>query len=488
MNDDAFDLVVLGAGSAGYAAARVAATVHGARVALVDRGPLGGLCILAGCMPSKALIQAGKVAHAVKHAADFGITATPGPSDFATVMARKDRLIAGFAADRLAGLAALPNTELITGTARFVAPDAIAVGDRRIKAAHVVIATGSRPVSPPIPGLDAAGAIDSAQALNLKTLPASMLVIGGGVIALELGQFYARLGTRVTIVEAAPRLMAREDEDVSAVMLARLRREGLTIYVGATIARAERVADRPHLHLTTADGETLDLDAELLLVATGRAPDYDALGLETAQIQVANRKLVLDRCLRTTNPRVLAAGDATGASHLVHVAVAEGELAAHNAFAGCQPRPLTMSLYVAAAFTEPNVARVGLSETEAKAQNRQVLVGRYAFKDHGKANLLGEEDGFVKLLADPLTGALLGATCVGPEGAELIHELACAITLGATVERFLQVPHVHPTLAEIWTYPAEDLLDQLRTLPVDSSMSRPAGYGDDCPAPSQEGG
>ncbi len=473
---DRFDLVVLGAGSAGYAAARVAATELRARVALVDRGPLGGLCILAGCMPSKALIQSGRVAHTIATAGEFGIRVPDWACDFAAVMARKDRLIAGFARYRADGIRELPNTEVITGQARFVGPNVLEVGERRLTADRFVLATGSTPTVPPIPGLAEAGYMVSDQALTLAAKPASLIVIGGGVVALELGQFFARLGVAVTIVEVAPRLLAREDPDVSAVITRRLIKEGVTVHVGVKPVHVEQRGARKVVRVSFPDGEARDLVADALLVATGRKPNVAGLGLEAAGVKQEGARLTLTRCLQTTNEAIFAAGDVTGLSFLVHVAIAEGELAARNALLGCPPSPVAPHLYASAAFTEPQIARVGLSEAEARQLGRPVLVGRYDFADHGKAELLGETDGFVKLIADPFEGEILGATVVGPEGSELIHELAAAISLRATVEQFLQVPHVHPTLAEIWTYPAESIRAQMRKLP--HHLTLPAGYGD----------
>jgi pyruvate/2-oxoglutarate dehydrogenase complex dihydrolipoamide dehydrogenase (E3) component len=475
---DEFDLIVLGAGSAGYAAARVAATEHRARVALVDKGPLGGLCILAGCMPSKALLQSSRVAHLVEHAEAFGLEVPEWRPNFARIMARKDRLIGGFARDRREGIEQLPNTELITGEARFVGPTTIQVGDRTLSAPKVVLALGSRPLIPPVPGLQEVGYLLSDQLLTLEKLPESLMVIGGGIIALELGQFFARLGVKVTIVEAAPRLVAREDEDVSEVMARRLTREGIEIRTGVKPFHIERRGDRKAICFEGHGGTVDVIEAEEIVVATGREPAVHGLDLEVADVRLDGRRMVLNRCLQTTNPNIYAAGDVTGTSYLVHVAVAEGELAARNALMGCAPTPAPETLYISAAFTEPNIARVGLSEGEARQLGREVLVGKYLFADHGKAEILDETDGFVKLLADPRSGALLGATVVGPEGAELIHELACALTARMTVEQFLRVPHVHPTLAEIWTYPAEEILEQMRSRSLVETQLYPAGYND----------
>lgn len=478
MPAEAFDLIVLGAGSAGYAAARVATEELGARIALVDKGPLGGLCILAGCMPSKALIQSGRAANAIAEAGAFGLEVAGWKPDFRAVMARKDRLIQGFRNYRAEGIAKLANTTLVMGEARFLDGHTVQVGDRVLTAPKLILALGSRPMVPPIPGLEEAGYMLSEEVLTLSALPPSLIVIGGGVIALELGQFYARLGTRVTILEAAPRLMAREDADVCAVITRRLVKEGVAVHTGVKPLSAERRGDERVVRFEDAEGRAHEAAAAHMLVATGRRPAYDGLDLEKAGVRLEKRRLVLNRCLGTTNPDIYAAGDVTGGSFLVHVAIADGELAARNALLGCAPTPAPEHLFISAAFTEPNIARVGMSETEARSLGRQVLVGRYDFADHGKAEILNETDGFVKLIADPRTGELLGATVVGPEGAELIHEMATAITLRATVEQFLKVPHVHPTLAEIWTYPAEQILEQMRGLSRMESRLAPSGYND----------
>lgn len=473
-----FDLVVIGAGSAGFAAARIAAADLGAKVALVDKGPLGGLCILAGCMPSKALIQSSNVAHLVAHAAEFGIVGAGGKPDFPAIMARKDRLIESFADDRAERIETLPNTELVEGTARFLDRKVLLVGDRKLAAPKFVLALGSTPIIPPIPGLRETGYLLSDQVLALERRPESLVVIGGGFIALELGQFFARLGTHVTLLEAAGRLIAREDADVAEVITDRLRREGMELFTGIKNLVVERQGHQKIARFELPNGEIRTVQAAELAVATGREPNIRGLDLEKAGVRMEGRRMVLDRCMRTTNPDIYAAGDVTGGSYLVHVAIADGELAARNALTGCSPTPAPEHLFLSAAFTEPNIARVGLSEMEARQLGREVLVGRYRFSDHGKAAILAETDGFVKMLADPRTGEIVGTTIVGPNGAELIHEMACAITFRATVEQFLRVPHVHPTLAEILTYPAEEIMELMRTRARVQSTLYPAGYND----------
>lgn len=472
-----FDLLVLGAGSAGYSAARVASTQLRSRVGIVDKGPLGGLCILAGCMPSKALIQTAHVADLIRKAATFGLDATLNGVDFPAVQARKQCFVDEFAMDRAEGLQALPNTELILGEASFVDANTVKVGDRLVTAPKIILAVGSAPLQPAVPGLREIGYLDSDSALVLKQLPSSLAIIGGGIIAMELGQFFARMGVHVTLLEVSPRLLSREDPDVADVITECMRRDGLIVRTQVKVIEARKEGTQKALKLLHVDDGEEWIQAEEILVAIGREPNVRELGLERVGVQMQGRRLVLDRCLYTTNPNILAAGDVTGGSYLVHVAVAEGELAARNALLGCTPALIPEYLYISAAFTDPNIARVGLSEEQARALGREVLVGRYQFREHGKAEILDATEGFVKMLADPRTGEILGVTIVGHDGAELIHVASCAITLRATVEQFLAIPHVHPTMAEILTYPAEQILEQMRTRLLPTALY-PAGYND----------
>lgn len=472
---DRFDMVVIGAGSAGFAAARTASE-QGATVALIEKGPLGGLCILWGCMPSKALLRSAEIGRLVSASRLWGVETGEVRLDFQAVMARKERLIKGFADYRIQQIHALERTELVMGHARFVAPDRIRVGEREIQGEHFVIATGSKPLVPPIPGLEETGYLLSDDALSLTAPPPSMLVLGGGVIAVELGQFYSRMGVEVTLIEAAPHLLPKEDPDVSVALEEALREEGIRIVTGATVKRTERRGGRKVVVL----GET-ELSAHEIFVATGRVPNVDGLDLGAAKVAMQGRRLALNEYLQTSNPRIYAAGDAWGGAFLVHVAIAEGELAARNAIEHAL-EPMDYRVVPMAVFTDPNVARVGPTERECTLQKREVRVASYPFADHGKAEIMGGTalKGFVKLIADARSGEILGAQAVGPEAADLIHELVAVISLRGTIEQFMRIPHVHPTLAEIWTYPAEELHEALRAQGIEARVTlMPGGYGPD---------
>lgn len=476
---DRVDVVVIGAGSAGFAAARTAAHL-GATVALVDKGPLGGLCILRGCMPSKALLRSAEIAHLVASARCWGVEAPSAGPNFAAVMARKNRLVRDFAEHRLREIHALPRTELIMGHARFLGPDRLQVGHRLLVGDRFVIAAGSKALVPPIPGLQETGYLLSDEALNLVVPPRSMIVIGGGVIAVELGQFFARMGVEVTLVEAAPHLLPKEDPDVSEALERALSAEGITVLTGVRVRRAMVRGRRKILVVEGLDGER-ELAAQELFVATGRAPNVADLDLEKAQVLMKGHRIVVAETMQTSNPRIYAAGDAWGGSFLVHVAIAEGELAARNAVGGTKER-MDYRVMPIAVFTDPGVARVGPTEHECALQQREILVATYPFAELGRAELMGGTAlrGFVKLIADGRSGEILGAQAVGPEASELIHELVAVISLRATIPQFVQVPHVHPTLAEIWAYPAEELYRRLQERGMRTRVTlMPGGYGPD---------
>jgi len=452
---DRFDLIVVGAGSAGYAAARVAGGL-GARVGLVDKGPLGGLCILRGCMPSKTILASAEALHRARQGRELGLDIPSAGADLPQIIARKRKLVAGFADYRIRQIHDAPNTTLLTGAARFCDAHAIEVAGERHEADAFLLATGSEITIPDVPGLREAGFLTSDTALELETPPASLIVLGGGVIGCELGQFYARIGVPVTIVQRGPRLLSREDDDVGDALGAALGREGLRV---AACARLVRVTRDGGIKVVHADcgGQTRELRAHEILVATGRHPAIAGLDLDRAGVASTAREVPVDAYLRTNVPHIYAAGDVVGRVQIVHYAIQQAEAAAYNAVSGKPPRPVDERLIPHVVFTDPQFGRVGLTEKEARAQGRPVLAGSYPFADHGKAMCLARTEGFVKIVADRDSGEILGAAVLGPEGGELLHEMIVAMYFRATTAQFLQIPHVHPTLAEILTYPAEDI-------------------------------
>lgn len=453
-----FDVIVIGAGSAGYAAARTLGG-RGKKVGLADKGPLGGLCILRGCMPSKALLRSSEVLQVIREADELGLRVSSVDVDFPAIMARRQHLVKGFQDYRIDGIHNAPNVTLIMGAARFVDRHAIEVDGVRYEADQFIISTGSKAVVPDLPGLREAGFITSDEALELKELPRSMIVLGGGVIALELGQFYSRLGTQVTMVIRSGHILSQEDDDVREALEGYLREEGMEILPYATPSRVEVRNGKKVLHVRIGDSET-PLEADEIFVALGRRPNLDSLNLEAAGVETRDGTIPVDLRMRTSNPDIYAAGDCVGTYNLVHVAIYQGEIAAHNILG--TPREADYRIVPYAIFTDPNFARVGLSEKEAAEKGIPVVTGKYDFFDLGKAECMGKGamKGFVKLLASPDTGEILGAQILGPEGADLIHELIVAMEFRCTAERLMAIPHLHPTLAEIITYPAEEIAEK----------------------------
>ena len=498
-------MLVLGGGSAGYAAARVAGEM-GARVGLVERGPVGGLCILDGCMPSKALIQSADALHLMQRSGRLGLDAEDVGPSFREIMARKRALENTFAQGRRDAMRDAAGVELLLGEARFTglrrlalrptAEDGTPTGeaDQAITASEVVLATGSYAWVPPVPGLEEAGYITSDAALDLDEPPPSMVILGGGFIALELGQFYARMGTRVAVLERGERLLAHEDRDVGDTLTGYLRDEGMEIYTGAEVRRCYRAPDGERALVADVGGERREITGSVLLVATGRRAATQNLGLEAAGIglQEDGGPVRVDETMRTSNPHVYAAGDVASTPQMTHLAVLQGEVAGYNAAraAGCEETTSVRAMFspdawrlggVARAgpdgrlrmdyavvprviFTDPPFARVGISEQEAREGGQSVAVARAAFADEGMAELMGQTKGFLKMLADRSDGRIVGVQIVGHQADTLIHEAVVAMAFGATAAQLARIPHYHPTLPEIFTRAADELARRCQSL------------------------
>lgn len=454
------EVIVIGGGSAGYAAARTAVAA-GAEVAIVDQGPLGGLCILRGCMPSKAILRSAEVMSLMRRAAEFGLAPVEPRADLSAIVARKERLVREFAEYRIGQLRA-PAFTLYEEPARFLSPHQLQVGARVLQAKSFIIATGSVVRHLPLPGLDQTGYITSDQALDLRQQPASMLVLGGGAVAVELAQFFQRIGTHVTLIQRHHHLLSWTDEDLAWPVEAHFREEGMEVYTGTQLHRFSRQDGLRTAHFSHC-GQERSASAELILQAMGRRPGVEGLGLEAAGVHLEHGAIQVDDQMRTSQPHIFGVGDVNGLQEIVHVAIHQGEVAGHNA-----ARPSVPALRVGqhqsslqVVFTDPQVASVGLTEKACQAEDIPYLVASYPFADHGKALCHGEPHGLVKLLCRPRTGEVIGGHITGPEGGELIHELAALMHFGGTVGDLLRMPHYHPTLAEIVTYPAEELAAQL---------------------------
>lgn len=453
-----FDVIVIGGGSAGYAAARTSAD-SGARVAIVDKGPLGGLCILRGCMPSKTLLRSSDVMSLVRRAREFGIRVGPASVDMAAINDRKRALISEFADYRIGQLKS-PRFTLLRGRAQFINSNTLRVGKSTFTARSFVIATGSNTASISISGLEDVGYITSDEALDLRILPKSMIVLGGGAVAAELGQFFCRMGTRTTLIQRSQHLFSGGDEDVARPVEAKFREEGMTVHTGTQLIKFTRTKKTITAHFKK-DGKIRRTTADYLLQAMGRSPALEGLGLEQAGVAVEKGRILVDERMGTSKKHIFAAGDCVGLYEIVHIAVEQGEIAGHNAVAGTRKKFMDYRLRSEVTFTDPQVAFAGPSEKACKANGIQYLVAQHAFDDHGKSMTMGETHGFVKLLCNPVSGELIAAHIVGPDAAELIHELVSIMYFRGTVRDILRIPHYHPTLSEIITYPAEELSERI---------------------------
>ncbi|MEU3048070.1 NAD(P)/FAD-dependent oxidoreductase [Streptomyces sp. NPDC006984] len=438
-----YDLAVIGGGSAGLTAARLAADL-GARVALIERDRPGGDCLWTGCVPSKTLLHAAAQVHAARRTDRYGLTPATGPADWTAAAARVREAISRIephdSPEALTGL----GIEVIRAEARFTGPRTLDADGRMLAFRHALIATGSSPHLPAVPGLDDVGALTSDTVWDLPELPHRLLVIGGGAIGCELGQAFARLGSNVTIVEAAPRLLPAMEPQAADLLRRRLGAEGVTAHTSAVL-RSVRPASAD---LTTADHTEHTIALDQVLVATGRRPRTAALGLEAAGIRTTDHGFIAtDSRLRTGNPRVFAAGDVTGRLPFTHVAGVQAADAVLNALLGLRRR-LDYEAMPYAVFTDPEIAQVGL--TAAQARDRYGDAARTRFLPHEEMDRAVTEDatdGFTQLVLDP-KGRIAGATVVGPRAGEAIVELAHAVRLNWTPGRLAATVHPYPTHAD----------------------------------------
>ncbi|MGI8537554.1 MAG: dihydrolipoyl dehydrogenase family protein [Mycobacteriales bacterium] len=455
-----YDLVVIGAGATGLSAAR-AARRAGRRVALVEAARPGGDCTHFGCVPSKALLETARRVQAARSGPRYGFSAQV-VVDFPAVIDRIHRVIADIEQDESPELLARQGIDLLAGWGVLTGPTALEVDGRRVTTEKFVVASGSRAAVPPIEGLGSVAYLDNENVFALRELPEHLLVLGGGPIGVELAQAFQRLGAQVTVVEALPTLVSREEPEAQQVLRTVLEREGVAVRTGAKVVRVE---SGPVLHL---DDGTIVAGSHLL-VAVGRTPSTDDLGLETAGVALERGRVVTDEHLQAAET-VWAAGDCTSRLQFTHVGDEQGRLAARNAFAG--PLPWKRGTWEDRAvpwvtFTEPEIAHVGLTEAQAVGQHGEgVMVSTFRDRKGDRARTAGETDGFVKLVAAPgkvggmTLGKLLGMTAVGPMAGEMIAEGALCIRAGTLVGRLAQTIHAYPTWSLSTRIAAAQLFDR----------------------------
>lgn len=469
-----FDLVVIGAGGAGSTAAGEA-VARGAKVALIERWRVGGTCLNAGCDPTKTLVRSAEVLHLERQAARFGIVVPEAWADWPAVEQRVERVIdtiRGGDGDRN-----IRNTgiALFKERASFRSAHEIALDGTVLHADKVIVATGAVTVPPPVAGLSDVGYLTNVEAVALPRLPRSLAIVGGGVTAVEFAQIFARFGVDVTILGARDHLLPREDPELTDALRTILEREGVRVETGVRVRRSYREGGLKVL-AGERTGATVEARAEEILVAAGRMPMVQGLNLEAAGVAYGADGIVVDDELRTTAPTIWAAGDVTGISPYTHVADYQARIAEFNAMSGMPPRRADYRAVPWATFTDPELARVGLTEAEARAAGEDVRTATVRMRDIARAITAGETDGMVKLVADRATGQILGGHILAAHAGDLLPEVALAMRMRLPVSAIAETVHAYPTRSEAVFWAAFELAK-----PEDAAMdairgvSAPAG-------------
>lgn len=446
MSQTEFDLCVLGGGSAGLVTAAGAAQL-GARVALVEQAALGGDCLWHGCVPSKALLHSAAVAQTLRTAERGGIPAVEPAISLPAVMERVARVIATIqpndSPERFRGM----GVDVIFGRARFTGPGTVVVDNRRLTARHFVLATGSRPRVPVIPGLDKVPFLTNETVFGLREPVPHLLVLGAGPIGIELAQAFRRLGSQVEVIDPASQVLGREDAELAEGVRARLAAEGVRFHLGTTVERVSAGDDGVHLQLRGGSSGDAALSGSHLLLASGRLPNVEDLGLDAAGVALDGGRLVLDGRLRTTNRRIFACGDVAGPFQFTHMAEHQAGVVLRNALFHLPARS-EMRVVPWCTFTDPELARVGLSEREARQAGMAHEVYSFPYAEIDRAIADEATEGRAKILVDP-RGRILGAAILGAHAGELIHEYVLAMATGMKIGALAAAIHIYPTLAQI---------------------------------------
>jgi dihydrolipoamide dehydrogenase len=446
-----YDLIVIGSGPGGYSAA-IRAGQYGLKTALVEKqARLGGTCLLVGCIPTKSLLQTADVWQRFVHADLEGIQCENPKLDYPKVKDRKDGIVTKHSkgvemllkrakVERIGGYATLKG-----GGKVEVKSDA---GVQTLEAKNIIVATGSE--ARMLPGLepDAEFILTNIEVLNLTAVPKSLAIIGAGAVGVEFASIFKRFGTDVTVIEMLPRIVPVEDEDISKELERNFRKQKIRVETGAKAGNIRKTGTSVKLTLTTKDGKEEELEVEKLLIAVGRKPNTDNIGLENTKVELDRGFIKVDQNQQTAEPGVYAIGDVVaGTPQLAHVATREGMIAAAH-MAGKSAIPINKNRIPGCTYTEPGIGSVGLTEAQARAAGYQVKIGRFPFAGDSRATIIGHHEGFIKVVADEKYGEILGVHIIGPEGFELIAEAVTAMESEATVELMMQTIHAHPTLYE----------------------------------------
>jgi dihydrolipoamide dehydrogenase len=437
-------ITIIGGGVGGYPAAIKAARM-GAKVVLIEKEAIGGTCLNWGCIPTKALLQSAGVLRAIRQADVLGITCQEPKVSFDAIMGRKNAVVAQLSKG-VQSLLAAKKIEVIRGTAGILDSRNVMIEEtgQRIASDHILIATGSKSAGIAIEGIDGADVMNSTQFLSMKSLPKSTVIIGGGVIGVEFGQFLSAMGTKVTIIELAPNLIPGLDRQMAVLLEKMIVRSGIEVVTNARVKRVD------HKGMETAvvysvDGQEKTATAEKILLTVGRKPDISLLGDGRLGIKCDKDRIAVDEYMQTSMPGVYAAGDVVGGYMLAHVATAEGECAVENMLG--KRTKMDYRAVPSCIYTSPEVASVGMTEEKA-AESCEIRIGTFPLRANGKALILNEIDGMVKIISDKKYGEILGVHIVGPHATDMISEAVLAMNLEATVQELARAIHPHPTLSE----------------------------------------
>ena len=447
----AYDLIVIGSGPGGYSAA-IRAGQYGLKTALIEKqAKLGGTCLLVGCIPTKSLLQTAEVWQRFVHADKEGIQCENPRLDYPKVKDRKDGIVNKHS-NGVALLLKRAKVERISGYATLLGGGKVEVksdaGVETLEAKNIIVATGSE--ARMLPGLvaDPEFILTNVEILNLTAVPKSLIVIGAGAVGVEFASIFKRFGSDVTVIEMLPRVVPVEDEDISKELERNFRKQQIRVETGARAENIQKTGSGIQLSLTTKEGKQETLQAEKVLVAVGRKPNTENIGLENTKVTLDRGFIQVDQWQRTAEPGVYAIGDVVaGTPQLAHVATREGMIAVAH-MAGKPVVPINKNRIPGCTYTEPGIGSVGLTEAQARAQGRKIRVGRFPFAGNSRATILGHHEGFVKVVADEELGEILGVHIIGPEAFESIAEAVAAMEAEATVDVMMQTIHAHPTLYE----------------------------------------
>jgi len=459
-----FNLIIIGGGSAAFAAA-IKATELGAMVAIVEEGVIGGTCLNRGCIPTKNLLRASEIYYYSKKNHFQGINLQPRPLDFKRIIEQKDELVKELRKVKyLDILKSNPAIKFIKGRAEFLSDKEIKIGKDILKAEKFIIATGASPSILHVEGLDRVEYLTSTEALDLKKLPESMIILGGRFVALEFAQMYSHFGTKVTVLQRSNRIIPDDEEEISIALQKFLKDEGIRIVTGVKILS---VKEKGGMKVVTCEigGKKKNFKAESLLVATGRSPNTKGMELEKIGVKLNDKgAIIVDDEMRTSAPNIFAAGDVTGEPMLVTVAAHQGAIAAQNAIDDCCHRKADLSVVPHAIFTHPQVASVGLKEKEAIDRGYKVKVRVIDFELVPKAAVIRDTRGLIKMVVEDGTDVILGVHILSQDAGDIIHEATLAVKKKMTIHEIIDTIHVYPTLSESIKIVAQSFLKDVSKL------------------------